>query len=112
MSWQLQTAGVFRRVPKGSGSALLAVRTMRVNLAEGVADAGAPDTEQTQLDRELFRPCWVNMWGKTTRNRVAPTGLSALGAQSHDMTFGVFRTGSCSRPAWRLAMIPSVTSMK
>ena len=85
---------------------------MRVNLAEGVTDAGAPDTEQTQLDRELFRPYRVYVWGKTTRDPVPSCGYSALGAQSHDTTFVVLRTGSCSTTAWRPAMMPSVTSMK
>jgi hypothetical protein len=37
---------------------------MGVDLTEGATDAGACDTEQTQLDREVFGPVGVHVRSK------------------------------------------------
>lgn len=55
----LQAAGVVRGVPERLRRAFLALLAMGVDFTEGVTDAGACDTERTQLDRELFGPIRV-----------------------------------------------------
>jgi hypothetical protein len=53
---------------------------MGADLTEGVTDAGACDSKDTQLDRELFRPVRVHVRGKAHGDTVPPGQAPVLSA--------------------------------